>query len=169
MITICAVFRCCPERNEKERLRRLDFCAVPGRKMNGKAKLNITTEVVDNQPSHSLHSRWKSRSSEHVELHFWSTWDPCSHWAHLETPASSFNRCAAHAFAVSAHSDWQTQISLAMKTKTKRTWQVSHLCGNFSAISRWFFLKLTDSEDQAIFIPFGPHQTLNISQTYMNR
>ena len=33
----------------------------------------------------------KSKSSELFP--FWSTWDFCSHWAHLRTPALSFNRC----------------------------------------------------------------------------
>ena len=44
---------------------------------------------------HSLYSYWKSKSNE--LLPFCSTWDFCSHWAHLRTPALSFSRCAAPA------------------------------------------------------------------------
>ena len=40
----------------------------------------------------SLYSYWQSKSNE--LLPFCSTRDFCSQWAHLRTPALSFNRCA---------------------------------------------------------------------------
>ena len=52
-------------------------------------------ERIDRPLFLSLYSYWKSKSSKLFP--FWSTWDFCSHWAHLGTPALSFNRCAAPA------------------------------------------------------------------------
>ena len=78
-----------------------------------------------------LYSYWKSKSSKLFP--FWSTWDFCSHWAHLGTPALSFNRCAAPAklptWLCLAHRSLGTSPHLNSKTH-------DNVRSQFNAISK---------------------------------
>ena len=88
-------------------------------------------ERIDRPLFLSAYSYWKSASSKLFP--FWSTWDFCSHWAYLRTPALSFNRCAAPAKLPTwlCHAHRSAKINLRLNSKTRRNAR-----SQFNAISK---------------------------------